>query len=251
MKNFSFIINSRGRPKMLANYLESIAKTTDNLDKIDAWIGIDNDDLDSLIFAGEYDKNPLFETHFIISDRPKSLNANFNKLAKQAQGTFQVNGNDDCEYDINTCNHWDTIVLKRIKEFKEQNNIKDNIIYAAVADSSIDKPNGSLYASFPIISKEAVEVLGFHMDENFFGLGADNALHKIYSAIGRAIYIPEIKIRHLMHEDLIQIITADQTAHEMRRNTLNSTTTLESYNYQVHINKLKNYIKNYDNQIKN
>ncbi len=242
MKNFSFIINSRGRPKMLENLLDSITRTTDNLHKIDAYIGLDNDDVESLEFAKRYRKQ--FDIYFITGDRPESLNANFNKLAFMADGQYQCNSNDDVEFD-NSCLHWDTIILDKIRQFKQENNIKDDIIYVGCADSSIDKPEGSKYASFPIVSKQAVEVLGYHMDADFVGLGADNALHRVYEAVNRTLYIPEIKFRHYLHETLFSIMTPDQTAAEMRAKSWEKGLTPDNYDINPSVEKLKNFIENY------
>lgn len=205
--NFSIILNSRNRIDLLSNLLWSIKTKTKDLSNIEVLINIDDDDKSTLDFANfnQY----LFDfTKFFISSRQKNLHIRINTAAFQAKGRWIFILNDDTE--IITQN-WDEISYNILSKGYD-------IIYGRTNCTSMDKEKGGEYSSFPIISKEAVNKLGYFMSEQLVGLGADVHIWRVYNTINRIVDIP-IQIRHILHETLEQVVNPDQTSAEMRTNT--------------------------------
>lgn len=235
--NFSITLNSRGRVTFLGNLIQNIEQTTKFLDKIEILIRIDSDDTESVNFSKQVRK-PYVK--FFIEDRPVSLNKCLTFLANQANAEYIFQINDDIKI---LTQDWDEIVLKKIKEYKDLNNIKDGVIYLAAEDNSIDKPAGAKYASFPIISKEAMEVIGIWNYEEFVGLGGDSSIYRVYEAINRVIFAPEIKIDHIYHNNIFSIMSPDLTAYEMRANSRRENLNPFTFDISKEVEKLFQYIK--------
>jgi glycosyltransferase involved in cell wall biosynthesis len=214
--NFTVFLNSRGRVQQLQRFIESFEKHTYNHAQLEMIITGDNDDTETVQFLNELRNRKTFTFNPIIGDRPTSLCASFNNMAKKAQGRYLFVLNDDAE--ILTPN-WDEIALRKIKEYQEEWKIKDNVIYGRTADNSVDKVAGKLYASFPIISAQAVEGMGFFMHEEFVGLGGDSAIYRVYEQINRVVDMSEIQLDHVYHNHLFRVLSPDKTAHEMRVNS--------------------------------
>ena len=189
--NFTIFLNSRGRASQLEQFISLFEEHTSDHSKTEMIIrGDEDDELTVNLLNSLYNRKTLqFKT--IIGPRPQSLCGSFNDIVKVAKGRYLFVMNDDAE--IYTKN-WDIIALSKIKEFQETNKIKDDIIYCNTFDTSVDKPANKKYASFPIISAQAVNVLGFFMHDKFVGLGGDSAIYRVYESIKRVIDIPEIKL---------------------------------------------------------
>ena len=121
-------------------------------------------------------------------------------------------------------------------------NIKDNIYYCKTSCNSIDRDITKGYCSFPIISKEAVETLGFFMYEDFVGLGGDASIYKVYQEINRIIDITDILIDHILHRTVELVINPDTTAFEMRANTYENFIDPFSFDVTKEVKKLKEKI---------
>lgn len=239
--NFTLFLNSRGRVAPLANFLESVKKTTKNLKEIEIIIRGDSDDKETLdLFKTLSFRNNTFEFRPLIGDRPTSLCASFNVMANMGKGKYLFVMNDDVE--ILTPN-WDIIALEKIQAFQKENGIKDDIIFGETSDTSVDKPVGQRYASFPIISKQAVDVLGFFMHEQFVGLGGDSAIQRVYEGAKRIVDLREIQVDHLYHNTVFKVLSPDKTAHEMRMNSNAHALNPFTFDVDKDILKLKNYIE--------
>jgi hypothetical protein len=242
--NFSIILNSRGRPAMLNNLLASILKNTTDPKGIEVLVNTDNDDIETMGCIGSLEQ---FYKRINLSiwsgKRPTSLHTTINSLAKMAKGQYIFVLNDDTE--IQTPN-WDSIAIQKISEFKNNNKIKDDIIYCFVSDNSVDRDVSKGYASFPIISKQATQVLGFFFYEEFVGLGGDSSMHRVYKEINRVVNINEILIDHIYHNTIFKVMAPDQTAAEMRAKTHANLVDPFTFDVSKEVNKLKEYIKRYD-----
>lgn len=237
--DFSFILNSRGRKEGLRNLLESIKETADDISKVEICIRFDNDDIKSLSVITEPRIFP--NIRYFVGPRPNSLNESNNFLAANTCGAYIGTVNDDL---LMEDSNWDTLTLNKIQEYRNQNSIKDPILMVAWGDNSCDKPPGSKYPSFPVISRETVKILGKFMEEKMVGLGADNLLHRILSnpSVNRVVYIPEIVLNHHGHSSFFQVMTPDQTAKEMRQRSWSAGVDCATFPIEEDVKKLKEYI---------
>jgi len=211
--DFSIILNSRGRPGTLFGLLESIFFRAEDSASTQVLIRVDNDDIRTLQTI------PLIKSSFdnvIIEggERPNNLHDSINDLAQKASGKYVFVVNDDVVF---LTDDWDVKISKKIEEKLEQ--YEDRILYVGVSDTSVDKANHQKYASFPILTKEAVDSLGYFMSNYFVGLGGDVHLYRVFEKIERILLIEDVKLDHLFHSTIEKIINPDQTAFEMRQNT--------------------------------
>ena len=216
--NFSIILNSRGRPHYLMSLLDSIFSKAKTPDLIEVLIKLDDDDHETINTIGLLEMiNPNLK--IIISPRPANLHVTINELAAISTGDFLFVINDDVIFNTED---WDSIILEKASaKFKENG---DKVLYVGVGDTSIDKANDGKYASFPIISRESYEVLGYFMSEHFVGLGGDVYIYRVFEGVDRVLQVGEVVLDHLLHLTLDQINNPDPTNFDMRQNTYRNLT---------------------------
>jgi hypothetical protein len=238
--NFTLFLNTRKRVKQLEECIKAAENTAFDIKKIEFIITADDDDIETIDYLNKINERNSFEFKTIIGKRITNLIKSYNNMTSQAKGKYLFVLNDDAE--IKT-KHWDKIALEKIEQYKKDNNISDDIIYGSTEDNSIDRDKDKEYCSFPIISSEAVRTLGFFMYEDFVGLGGDSSIYKVYKEINRVVDLKEIELDHVYHNNIINIINPDLTAHEMRVNTNNNYVNPYTFDVSNEVQKLK-YIIN-------
>lgn len=201
MYSFSLILVSRSRVLLLKKLLESIALNT--VLPYEVLVGIDTDDVCTISAIQELSRENV---KFIIADRTENLTARINHLASLSTAPYVFVLNDDCTIE----NHgWDV----RAKRQLDKNG---PIVYGRTKDNSIDKIGYGEYASFPIISREAINRLGFFMDESYGNHGADVIAYRIFKEADKVVDVP-VDIRHIYHESTsaLQARLNEKTAYEM------------------------------------
>lgn len=207
---FSLFLNTRNRPHLLRNFLNSVYQTTNDKNSIEVIVRYDDDDE----LTHSVSKNNFgLDIRFIRGPRPDNLIASYNKMVKVANGENLFVCNDDIS--ILTKN-WDQIALNKIDEYKKEQEISDDIYYCKTHCNSADRDVTAGYCSFPIISKKATEVLGFFMYEAFKTLGGDTSIYRLYAEIGRVINVEDIKVDHILHNSVQAVCSPDQVAAEYR-----------------------------------
>lgn len=234
--NFSLFLNSRKRPDLLKNFLQSVSDTTYDKNSIEVLVRYDNDDeLTHSISKENFDIN----IRFISGPRPDNLTASYNQLAKQAVGKNLFVCNDDISF---ITKNWDQIALNKISKYLSENDISDNIYYGWTTCNSADRDTVSGYCSFPIISKKATEVAGFFMYENFTTLGADNSIYRLYKEIQRVINIKEIEIDHILHNTIEKVFSPDLVAIEYREKFFSNPINAATFDISKEVKMLNDYI---------
>ena len=202
---FSLILNSRRRTALLNNLLTSVYENTSNLNDVEILISTDSDDEDSKRFLSNISFPNL---RYEVIPRSLHLNNRLTSLAFQSTGKYIFILNDDTEI---VTPEWDRLAW----EFLEL--IPDQIVYGYTYCNSVDKEGPAKYASFPIVSRRSVDILGYFMHPAFTSLGGDVHLWRLYNEIHRTISIP-VHIRHTRHETIQQVINPDEVAYQMRSN---------------------------------
>jgi hypothetical protein len=197
MIKFSILITTRQRTEMLSNLLESIYKTTSNPSEVEIRIVYDLDDKETIDWINK--KIPyeaVIVTWFHNRERSTNLvNDYHNWLAPQSQGKYIIFSNDDALFELNG---WDIKTWEKLENFEKK--YPDGIIYGIPED--FEKENrrneSNWMACFPLLSKKAIEVLGYAFDPAYIKDGADWALAGTYRKINRVVDLREcIVIKHL------------------------------------------------------
>ena len=237
--NFTLFLNSRGRPKQLLHLIETYDYNAKYPELIEMFIRCDEDDLPTIEALKDLDKRGTFQFKVIVGPRPYNLATTMNEMALMGKGQYLFILNDDSEM---VTKDWDELVLIRIAEYKKLNNIKDDILYVSIPDNSVDKIRGLHYASFPIISRAAVQVMGFFLYECFVGLGGDSAIHRVFDKIDRVVMMDDVYIDHIYHNNFFSVMSPDLIAHEMRTNSNNNPVDPFAININQEVDKLQQAI---------
>jgi len=234
---FSLILNSRGRPQLLKDLFDSIQANTKHLNGIEVLIRFDIDDPtlqqnEDLITSPYYG----FKRYGWADSRVNNIDVETNKLALKSKGKYVFVLNDDC---VVTNRDWDYYVWNQLEDYLEDK--KDGVVYGRTIDNSCDKVNHKMYASFPIISRKAIDILGFFVHNEFVGLGGDVAIYRVYEALNRIVDV-FVVVGHVLHSTVQQVINPDDTAYFMRQNTYQNPIDGWSFDISKDIKKLQKAI---------
>lgn len=246
--NISLLCPTRNRSQKLEKLITSINDTISNsLTEVELLFMIDTDDLISIAKIIELQPKAKFEIKKFITSKSEYLNRDYyNVLAKNARGFLLFAIGDDVEF---KSKDWDKILLEKISEYFHKNSrIWDNILYISVNEEN----STAKHPCFPIITKEAFNVLGMYFHPELLSWGADRTIWEVYSGINRTLHIPEITINHASYHDGKQPI--DEVGKSMRERFFrnpNCHNEISATQVPKQIEFLKNYIKNYHRGINN
>lgn len=154
---------------------------------IDSAINTASGDIEILLFID--DDDPKKEEYKLLKNcdkyfgNVKSVGVAWNILAKKCKGDILITGNDDLVF---RTQNWDTFIKEGVKVFP------DNIYIAWANDGSKPKK-----CTFPIISRDCYNVLGYFMPEVFHFLYHDTWMGDIGVRIGRTLLLKDVIIEHM------------------------------------------------------
>ncbi len=197
--NFSLLCPTRNRPDNILNLNTTLYNTVSNQNNIELLFKIDNDD--ETHFYGSWINIKKFKD--IKSDY---LNRDYyNFLAKESEGKYVWAIADDIRF---LTKSWDKILEEKIEEYLKDKS--DRIAYISVNE----KGSKAKHPCFPLITREAFNVLGMYFHPQLMSWGADRCLWEVYSGVNRVLHIPEVEIEHLSYHD--GKASFDDTAKSMR-----------------------------------
>ncbi len=191
--NFTLIIAFRERIELLLTMLKTLVENSANINLIEVFLAIDNDDQITLNSIPKIKAQYPF-VHFFVNQQSIYFTRDYiNPLAKLARGRFVINGNDDMEF---VTKGWDRVVYDRMHEASLI--YGDEIMLGIVKDGLIregdqKKPD---FSCWPIVSKKSIEYLGYFVDEAFYVWGVDQILAQLYRKIDRVVYMTDVLIAH-------------------------------------------------------
>lgn len=200
-KDFSILIATRTRVDMLQKLLKSIYDSTYKKENVEILVIYDTDDhlTDSYAkhtFKEQYGDIPPIETIFHSRERSPNLIKDYHNLyaTKFARGKYIMFVNDDTLFELIG---WDDRAMNTLIEFEKVN--PDGILYGTPED--FERMHGrredQWVACFPLISKKAIDVMGYAFDPGFVRDGADWALAATFYAIHRVVNLRNcIIIKH-------------------------------------------------------
>lgn len=192
MTDFSIIIPTRGRPKHLKELVQSIWDNASGKYSYDITVGLDSDDK-------TVDQIDLFGllTFYQREQQESLIEGYINPMAKRAKGKYVWFLADDC---VVMTKDWDKVAMDLIDR---------DLFWGDVYDSTWDFEGVGKFSGFPIISKEAIKVLGFYFHPKIHNWGADKYTHYIYEKAGCLIDMRDIKVKH-------KRITEDETSRHIQ-----------------------------------
>lgn len=201
-KDFSILITTRTRVSMLEKLLKSIYDSTYNKDKVEILVIYDKDDIltDGYVknvFHTQYGEIPPIETIFHSRERSPNLIKDYHNFyaVNHTQGKYIIFVNDDTLFEMTG---WDDRALNTLNEFEKV--YPDGILYGTPEDFETmhGRRNDQWVACFPLISKKAIDAMGYAFDPGFVRDGADWALAATFYGIGRVVNLRNcIIIKHL------------------------------------------------------
>jgi glycosyltransferase involved in cell wall biosynthesis len=200
-KDFSILIATRNRVDMLQKLLKSIYDSTYHKDRVEILVIYDTDDMitDAYVkntFHAQYGEIPPIETVFYARERSPNLIKDYHNFyaMNHTQGKYIMFVNDDTLFEMIG---WDDRAMNTLNEFEKIH--PDGILYGTPEDFETmhGRREDEWVACFPLISKKAIEVMGYAFDPGFVRDGADWALAATFYGIGRVVNLRNcIIIRH-------------------------------------------------------
>jgi hypothetical protein len=183
---------SRGRPKELYRFFDSVNNTMSGQNEILFFVGIDKDDPAKKDYYDILHKMLLNAkdtlTVTMIEDDRKPIAKIWNSLVRIRSWVdspdYFAMGNDDLIYKTK---EWDLILEEKIMS-------SDHPFYLYWFDDAI---NGITHCAFPIVSKHWVGALGYFVPECFKYFYVDTWTFDIATKAGVLKYIPEVESPHL------------------------------------------------------
>lgn len=229
MIDFSIVLMSRSRPRMMSDLYESIrSKSLLNNEIV---IGLDDDDPSLPEYIRLF--NGVDSVKLDTGNRNKNLHVRINRMIDLVDGKYIFVLNDDCTV---SNEGWD------LSAFELLNNYGD-IVYGRTYDDSIDRIT-STYAAFPIVSKIAAQKLGFIMDDTFGNHGSDVITYRIYEEVNAVVDLRCVLIHHLFHNsnEALNKRQQDKTAVDMIHRTFENGFNIKQL-FELDIKKKANRLK--------
>jgi glycosyltransferase involved in cell wall biosynthesis len=189
MIDFSVVIPVRNNLKGLSVTLGAFELFTAQKDKLEIILVCDNDDKDLVEYMEMASK---YSFRVIVCAVEKSDNFSrdyYNHGLTKASGDKFMVYNDDCYMQTN---QWDDIVRRKVAF----NKFNDIFLVDTWDSTRTCEANGAEFPRFPIISRKAVDLLGFFFYPLVRMWPADYLIWQIYSYAGCIIPCHEVKMQH-------------------------------------------------------
>ena len=212
MKKFSLCVPTRERPQHVERLIGTLKDTIDDTSRVEILFRIDDDDMLSQCYIGNLiERFPELSIQMFVGKRTDFLNKDyFNALSKEANGEYHWVMGDDVVF---VHKSWDTHILEKIDSFFYKK--RDEIAYVNIIDNTPLPPGVDFkYANFPLISKEAIEVIGFFMPPTINSWSSDYLIHLPYFKVKRIIELDHCILNHISsHTEAVEI---DESAKRQR-----------------------------------
>jgi hypothetical protein len=183
---------SRGRPKELYRFFDSVNSTISRQNMLYFLIGIDSDDPSKSYYYDVYRSMQRNANDNVIvtlvEEQRRAIGFIWNELARMKGWSTSpdmfIMGNDDLLY---LTQDWDVLLQEEIMK-------SDHPFYCYWFDDGI---NGESHCAFPIVTKHWVGALGYFVPEIFKFFYHDTWVFDVAKKANCLKYLPEIKTKHL------------------------------------------------------
>lgn len=199
--NISLVLAFRQRVNRLQELIDSLVATTKDLASVEMVLAVDKDDEVGLNFV----RNTLFPMPVQILEcyRSEHFSKDYiNPLARMSKGRWIINLNDDSVFKTN---NWDALLLKEMN--LKADKAGDDIFLGLIKDGMTRTGEDKLYphfSSWPVVSKESIEAVGYFFNEKFYIWGGDHFIANVYRRLGRLVSLTNIHIDHNSHHNKLR-----------------------------------------------
>lgn len=192
--NFSIIFPSRERIILLQKLLESIKRTTVDLEAIEVLIAVDNDDEETKKVL--YQWNYSFVKYFEVSRSSNFSRDYYNFLYEKSKGKWIIAINDDAEF---MTERWDVKAITVLNKFIDGG---QNIVYGWIEDMLGDARSTYIanYSCWPLLGRDGIKAVGHFFPTRINAWGADIWVAKLYDKVQKTVHIP-MTIKHICHHN--------------------------------------------------
>lgn len=174
MLKFSLIVPTRKRQTLFLNLIDSIIKTTAEIDNIEILAVVDSDDQEAI----EYTEHNLVKR--LIRLRGNNISRDYHTYAySHSCGKYIFVLNDDCELKTDA---WDIIAWNKLEGH--------DVVYGKTSDDG-----NQTFSYFPILNRMGIDALGHVMSPFFPGWGADEQLFHVYKEY--VVDLCEVIVSHI------------------------------------------------------
>lgn len=189
MKKFSIVMPVRNNIAGLLVTLGAFELFTSDKRGLEVFLMVDDDDKDMTSYKRLQNKYSYDVTVVEVTRTDNFSDGYYNLGARMSSGENIWVFNDDCYVQTNK---WDKIILDKIKA----NSHFNGIYMVSTMDSTFNDTPETPFPRFPIISRKAVDTLGFFFVPTIRQWPADKAIYEIYHACGCIITAHEVKLQH-------------------------------------------------------
>ena len=176
----SILCPTRGRPESCAEMLRTIKQSVSNPHNVRVLLYVDDDDPCVDRYVPLHDPGNVE----VVIGAPVGVGHAWNELAKLTDADLLWMGNDDLRYEQHG---FDRILINAVGDMK----------YACLwGDDGI---NGENHCAFPAITRQWHKQLGYFTPVCFRFFYHDTWIFDVAKRIGRAVYVPDLKISHRHH----------------------------------------------------
>lgn len=197
MIDFSVIMPVRNNMNGVRLCLSAFQLFTHQKDKFEILLIVDNNDPDAEDYFYLCDDFKLKIIVHLVNPSDNFSNDYYNWALQHARGSNILVYNDDCYMQTDG---WDDIVRKKIADNPQMN----GVYLIDMMDSTRKcEANGKEFPRFPMISRKAVDAVGFFFVPTVRNWPADYVIWSIYSYVGCIIPCHEVKMQHNHNYDHI------------------------------------------------
>jgi len=233
----SILVPTRNRVLKLKRMYESLHYSLSNINNVQLLLYIDNDDNQSIKFVENNKDRFTVTVDYIVGSRV-SLGKACNTLFSKAKGDLIMAGADDIFFKTK---NWDKLIIETY------NKIKDQICLFSLNDLY---QNPAKLATHPIISKKALDVMGYFLPEQIDCNYGDEWLTYIFKKIGRYNVCNHIVVEHLhwLNGKDSRDMTYIEGSANMKRHSVTAFNKLKPLRDES-VNKLLKFIEKYEHTI--
>lgn len=189
MIDFSLIMPVRNNIPGLKTCLGAFQLFTAKPDRFEIHLLVDDNDLDAEEYFELIANYKLQIFIHIVKPTDNFCNEYYNWALQHCRGKNIMVWNDDCY--VQTMG-WDELVRYKISI----NSHFKGVYLVDMMDSTRRSPDGSEFPRFPIISRKAVDLLGFFFYPQVRIWPADKVIWDLYSKVGCVITCHDVKLQH-------------------------------------------------------
>lgn len=188
--DFSVVMPVRNNVNGLRVTLGAFNLFTVHRDRLEVILVVDDDDNDALFYHGLKGRYGFDIRVLLVKPTDNFSDGYYNAAARLTRGSHIWAFNDDCYIQTNK---WDDIVRDKIAKCPQ---FKGHYLVDILDSTRVCGSNGVAFPRFPMISRKAVDVVGFFFFPQVRNWPADKCIWDLYNTVGCVVPCNEVKIQH-------------------------------------------------------